>query len=333
MSFDDKVKQAFKATSPGWPSAHDQAEGPRQSPPSTLSASWEPVRLTEDAQHVSAPLILGIVILASLAAGWFWYGATNGSSTPPSALWAIVLGGIVSIAALFCLTVGVVKGIAIFLGWLAGRMFWLILIAGGLLVVERTIVGRTQGSWNDTSYRADANCQLCSDIGHRFESAVSHAKLLYSGPSLSRAVTTGDLTCLASRNRLSGSVTTIHSLASTSVVTVKGWQHQLISAVPSRTVRELDLKHQDFIVAIIKPTDIRLVQSNDLLARDATQNRLSGHVTEIQKGHAGACLTMAVGDWKLTSTMTHDALNKLHLTNGEPVTAVFKSADIELQKP
>jgi molybdopterin-binding protein len=97
-------------------------------------------------------------------------------------------------------------------------------------------------------------------------------------------------------------------------------------------VRELGLKHQDSVVALIKPTDIQVVRSNDHLGRDATHIRLSGYVTEIQKGQARVCLTIAVGGWKLTSAMTHEALHELHLTKGEPVTAIVMSSDIELRR-
>jgi len=121
-----------------------------------------------------------------------------------------------------------------------------------------------------------------------------------------------------------------------SVVTVKAnGPEQLISALTSQAVRELRLKENDSVVAFVKATEIGVVKGDGFdtaMLGFGVRNRLGGHVVDIQKGNAMDCLTIVVGNWKLTSAMTQQALDELHLKTGEPITAIFKATDVQLQK-
>jgi len=289
-------------------------------------------------------LVVFLVILTGLGGGWVWYGTTNSSGIPSWALLEIgVLGAALSTAALLALTVGAVKGLAIVIGWLAGRIFWLILIVGGIFVAERAVVAYFQGHWDDSPIISD--CQLCSSIHRSVVSAIPNTRVFLGGPGgpeSSTSVSTDGLICLdgrsgiSARNHISGRVSTIQSEAGMSVVTVKAnGPEQLISALTSQAVRELRLKENDSVVAFVKATEIGVVKGDGFdtaMLGFGVRNRLGGHVVDIQKGNAMDCLTIVVGNWKLTSAMTQQALDELHLKTGEPITAIFKATDVQLQK-
>jgi len=64
----------------------------------------------------------------------------------------------------------------------------------------------------------------------------------------------------------------------------------------------------------------------------SARNRMSGRVTDIQKGTAMGTVTVDAGQLKLTSAITRQAIDELQLTQGDQVTAFFKASEVMLQK-
>lgn len=330
MSCDDNENGQLRAS---------QSDSSETEPSSSgsLSSPWKPVLIGDRQQSLNFEnakllsgigLMLFIVIFAGFAMAWFWYGATNSAGRP---LWTFlvigILGAALSTMACLALIVGAVKGIGIVINWLAGRIFWLIFIVGGIFATERAVVAYFHGQWDDTPIIYE--CHLCSSIRLSIASVLANASVSSSDRNSSRALNADSGTCLEGVSEISGRVSNIQTKAETSVVTVTTNGHELLrSVLRSNAVRELGLKENDAVVALVKATDISMVKgtSPDMTA----QNGLRGHVISLQKHNAVDCLTIAVGNLTLTSALR--TVDRFPYKPGETVTAIFSPKDVLVQK-
>lgn len=136
----------------------------------------------------------------------------------------------------------------------------------------------------------------------------------------------------SARNQMSGKVTDIQSGTAMSVVTIAGDGQQLTSVITNQAVRELGLKKNDSVVALVKSTETMLVKGEMTGIKISARNKIHGRVTGIEKGNAMASITIDGGSLKLTSTITRQAIDELQLSNGDAVTAIFKATEVMLQK-
>ena len=143
---------------------------------------------------------------------------------------------------------------------------------------------------------------------------------------------TGLASPVSARNQIAGKVTTIQSGTAMSVVTISSNEHQLVSAITNEAVKELGLKKDDSVVALIKSTETLLVKGELPRAKISARNKISGRVAEIQKGNAMASVTIDAGALRLTSVVTRQAIDDLQLADGDAVTALFKATEVVLQK-
>ena len=60
----------------------------------------------------------------------------------------------------------------------------------------------------------------------------------------------------------------------------------------------------------------------------SARNKLHGTVTSIRKGEAIANVVVAVGDQRIVSSITVEAVDELGLAEGSPVTAIVKASDV-----
>ena len=64
----------------------------------------------------------------------------------------------------------------------------------------------------------------------------------------------------------------------------------------------------------------------------SARNKISGRITDIEKGSAMATVMIDARDCKLTTAITRQAADDLQLAPGDQVTALFKSTEVLLQK-
>lgn len=145
-------------------------------------------------------------------------------------------------------------------------------------------------------------------------------------------MTTSVSSAVSARNQISGRISSIQSGAAMSVVTIFADGQQIISAITNHAVHDLGLKTNDPVLALVKSTDTMLAKGDAADMMISARNRVSGRVTDIQKGGAMACVTIDAGNWKLTSAITRQAIDELQIENGEQVTAIFKATEVLLQK-
>ena len=310
---------------------------------------WEPARLEGGQDHLpdggisivsGINLVLFMGIIAGLATGWFWYGKTYGGGLPSWAAGGVNLLAVgLLVAAFLTLIMAAVKGCATVIGWITVRAVWVVLIFGGIIVIQKGAVAYSEGRGVDAQIMSD--CQLCSSLRSSVISVVSNAGVSFGEPEISKSGGSAGLVCADDRNgvsagnHISGRVSKIQSGLGMSVVTVKvKGQEPLLAVLTNQVVHGLDLKEDDAVVAFVRPTQIRIVKGGLGMATlgFGVQNTLSGQVVDLQNGRTLGCITMTVGNWKLTSAMTQRAMEDLQLNAGEPVTATFQATEVLLKK-
>ena len=143
---------------------------------------------------------------------------------------------------------------------------------------------------------------------------------------------TSVMNSISARNQINGTVSDIQSGTAMTVVTVSANGHTLVSAITSQAAKELGLKKNDSVTALVKSTEAIIAKGDAGAMKISARNKVSGRVTDIQKGSAMASITLDAGQLKITSAVTRQAVDDLQLTQGDQVTAFFKSTEVILQK-
>lgn len=145
-------------------------------------------------------------------------------------------------------------------------------------------------------------------------------------------MTVGAANAVSARNQLSGQISEFRTGEAMSLVTITANGLQLTSAITNQAVQELGLRANDSVLALVKSTETMLIKGDAAAVKISARNKITGRVTDIQKGSAMACVAIDAGGIKLTSAITRPAIDDLQVRNGDTVTAVFKSTEVILQK-
>jgi molybdate transport system regulatory protein len=137
---------------------------------------------------------------------------------------------------------------------------------------------------------------------------------------------------ISARNQISGKVSEIESGSAMSVVTIAAHGQRFVSAITTAAVKELGLKTNDPVFAVIKSTDTVLMKGDAGNVQISARNTLNGRVSDIRKGEAMGCITVNTESGKLTATITRQAIEDMQIQDGEQVTAVFNATEVLLQK-
>ena len=137
---------------------------------------------------------------------------------------------------------------------------------------------------------------------------------------------------VSARNQISGRVVAIQSGSAMSVVTIMANGQEIISAITNLEVKEMGLKTNDSVLALIKSTDTMLLKGDVENINISANNKLSGRISDIHKGIAMGSVTINTESGKFTSAITRHAIDELGIQNGEPVTAIFNATEVLLQK-
>lgn len=138
---------------------------------------------------------------------------------------------------------------------------------------------------------------------------------------------TGTMSQVSARNQISGTVSDIQAGTAMSVVTVQANGYRITSAITNQAVQELELRKNDSVVAYVKSTEAILVKGDAGAIKISARNRMSGRVTDIQKGTAMGSVTLDAGQLKITSAITRQAIDELQLSQGDQLTAFFKGTE------
>jgi molybdate transport system regulatory protein len=145
-------------------------------------------------------------------------------------------------------------------------------------------------------------------------------------------MTTGIAHQLSARNQITGTIADIQKGAAMTVVTVSAHGHTITSAITNQAVQELGLRPHDAVIAVVKATEGILTKGDAGAMKISARNKVSGRVTQIDKGSAMAAVTLDAQNWKLTTAITRQAAEDLQLAQGDQVTALFKATEVLLQK-
>ncbi|MCF7986453.1 MAG: TOBE domain-containing protein [Methylovulum sp.] len=135
----------------------------------------------------------------------------------------------------------------------------------------------------------------------------------------------------SARNQFFGKVTHVvmDSVCATVVMHLKGGQ-PLVATVSREAIEQLNIKIGGEVIALIKAPQITLITDCENY-RFSARNQLQGNVTRIQKGgvNSEVSIELSGGD-TLTSTITNESLESLHLSIGATATALFKAGAVVL---
>ncbi|MET7639488.1 TOBE domain-containing protein [Streptomyces sp. NPDC005438] len=137
---------------------------------------------------------------------------------------------------------------------------------------------------------------------------------------------------LSIRNQLPGTVTdlTPGEAMATVHVQLTGGQ-RVVAAITRDAAEDLELTGGTPVRVLLKSTEVSLATGpTDHLS---TRNRIPGTVTRVTTGEAMATVRVRVDGGELTSAITREAAQDLHLTPGTPVHALIKSTDVALAIP
>ncbi len=115
-------------------------------------------------------------------------------------------------------------------------------------------------------------------------------------------------------------------------VTVEANGHRIVSAITTQAAKDLALKTNEPITALVKSTEIMLLKGAASHVKLSARNVLSGRIISVQKGQAMASVTIEASHLRLTSAITREAADELELRNDDHVVAAFKATDVLLQK-
>ncbi len=137
---------------------------------------------------------------------------------------------------------------------------------------------------------------------------------------------------ISARNKVQGQVTDIHAGEVMSLVTVQAGDHRLVASVTNEGVKELQLKPKDKVTAVVKSTEVMLVKGESGGLKLSARNKLKGQVASVQKGEAMGLVTVSVGALHFGAAITREAVDEMHLAQGDAVTVVIKATEVMLMK-
>jgi molybdate transport system regulatory protein len=137
---------------------------------------------------------------------------------------------------------------------------------------------------------------------------------------------------LSARNQLQGTINDIHTGQAMSVVTVRVGDRDFFSAITNDAVKDLGLKIHDRVTAIVKSTEPILIKGDESQLKLSARNLVTGHVTSVKKGEAMGCVTLESGAFRITASITRQAIDDLEIANGDRITAAFKATELMLQR-
>lgn len=137
---------------------------------------------------------------------------------------------------------------------------------------------------------------------------------------------------ISARNKVQGQVTDIHAGEVMSLVTIQAGEHRLVSSVTNEGVKELQLKPKDTVTAVVKSTEVMLIKGESGGLKLSARNKLKGQVASVQKGEAMGLVTVNVGSLRFGAAITREAIDEMHLAQGDSVTVVIKATEVMLLK-
>ena len=137
---------------------------------------------------------------------------------------------------------------------------------------------------------------------------------------------------ISARNKIQGRVSGIQSGEVMSLVTIQAGEQRLVSAVTNEGVKELQLKQNDQVTAVVKSTEVMLIKGDVGAIKISARNRLKGQVASVQKGEAMGLVTVTAGPLHIGAAITRQAIDELGLAQGDAVTVVIKATEVMLLK-
>jgi molybdate transport system regulatory protein len=137
---------------------------------------------------------------------------------------------------------------------------------------------------------------------------------------------------LSARNQIRGTVAGLTAGQAVTHVVINVGETRLASIITNDAAKELDLKPNDRVVAVVKATEVMLMKGNADQIKISARNRIAGQVTDVQRGAAMGYVTIQAGSCSVSAAITREAIEDLQLNKGERVTAVFKATEVMLQK-
>jgi len=132
----------------------------------------------------------------------------------------------------------------------------------------------------------------------------------------------------SARNQLRGKITAVRKGAvNADVIVDLGEGLEIFANITNEAVKDLDLKPGRDATALIKASSVLL--SPDANVRISARNKLQGKVTKVIPGAVNAEVNLQLnGGKQLTAIVTEDAIQELHIAEGNSCTALIKASHV-----
>ena len=139
---------------------------------------------------------------------------------------------------------------------------------------------------------------------------------------------------LSARNVFEGTVTHLHRGPVSAEVTLQlATGESVVAAITERSVGDLGLAVGQPAVAIIKAPLVMLASGTPAY-RYSARNQFNGVVDSVALGTVSASVVVRLpGGARLTSVVTHAAVDEMALAPGQAATAFFKASSVVLGVP
>ncbi|MDB2152026.1 TOBE domain-containing protein [Clostridium butyricum] len=131
---------------------------------------------------------------------------------------------------------------------------------------------------------------------------------------------------ISARNQFKGTIKSIKEGSVNSIVTITLGNADISATISMDAVKELELEIGKEAYAIVKATEVMV--ACEKLAGLSARNQLEGTIESINEGAVNAIVKIACGDYKISSTVSIDAVKELELSTGKTVYAIIKATSV-----
>lgn len=108
---------------------------------------------------------------------------------------------------------------------------------------------------------------------------------------------------------------------------------KIVAIVTEGSVHSLGLAAGKAVIVLIKASSV-LVMTDSSGVKLSARNVLSGKISKVSNGPISSEVSITLpGGSEIHATITHDAVDEIHLKEGQPASAVFKASSVILGVP
>lgn len=134
---------------------------------------------------------------------------------------------------------------------------------------------------------------------------------------------------ISARNQLAGTVSSVKEGAVNGVVAIDLGSATVKADITMEAIKELGLAEGVDAVAIIKASNVMFATGTERIGSISARNQLAGTVVSVKKGAVNGHVAIETADgFRISGSITNEAIDDLGLAEGAKALAVVKSTDV-----